>query len=104
MRGWAVILTGKVGGKERVAKLQPLLQDHTSVGSSKLGPTTLNAELADVTLAVLIRASGQKVADYGFPYLQAIPGLKTLPAPERLGFADAPSRQAAFKKWRDQKK
>jgi len=104
VRGWAVLLAGKVGGKESLVRLEPLLQDHTVVGTCKLSDSTLNAELGDVTLAVLIHASGQKEADYGFPYLQAIPGLKTLPSPERLGFADAPTRQAAFKKWQDMRK
>jgi hypothetical protein len=104
VRGWAVILAGKVGDKDAAARLEPLLADHTVVGTSKLGEAALTAELADVTLAVLIRANGQKEADYGFPYSQAIPGLKTLPAPERLGFSDLPTRQAAFKKWENRKK
>jgi hypothetical protein len=100
-RGWALLVAGQLGGKEQAARLKPLLDDTTAVGERKLGPTTLRAEVRDVALVAVIRLAGRQPADYGFPYLQAIPGLKTLPTPACLGFADAATREAAFKKWKE---
>jgi len=100
-RGLAAILAGQVGGKEVIGRLEPLLSDTATLGTFKLGPTTLKTELRDVVLAVLVQASGQKADEYGYPYLQAVPGLKALPSPERLGFADANAQAAALKKWQD---
>jgi hypothetical protein len=99
VRAWAAYGVGKFGSKEMAARLEPLLADHTSVGTTKLGNSVLKAELRDVVLAVLIHSSGQKESEYGFPYPMAIPGLKCLPAPDRLGFVDEATREAAFKKW-----
>jgi hypothetical protein len=101
MRSWAVLLAGKVGGKEVIGKLGPLLSDSAAVGSFSLGSTKLTTEVRDVALAALVQASGRKLEEFGFPYSQAVPGLKTLPSPDRLGFADAAARQAALKKWQD---
>jgi hypothetical protein len=100
-RGWALLLAGQVGGKEHAARLEPLLADTTAVGQKALGPTTLRAEVRDVALAAVIRLAGRQPADYDFPYLQALPGIKTLSTPACLGFADAATRDAAFKKWKD---
>jgi hypothetical protein len=100
-RGWALLLAARVGSKEHAAKLKPLLADTTLIGRKMLGSTTLRAEVRDAALAAVIQLSGRRPADYDFPYLKAVPGLKTLPAPACLGFADAASRDAAFKKWKE---
>ncbi len=100
-RGWALLVAGQFGTKEHAGRLEPLLGDTTAVGSKSLGPTTLRAEVRDVALAAVIRLAGRQPADYGFPYLQALPGIKTLPTPACLGFADAAGRDAAFKKWKE---
>jgi hypothetical protein len=71
------------------------------VGSAVIRQKKLTAQLRDVALVVLVRLTGQQPADYGFPYLQAVPGLKTLPSPDRLGFAGDPDREAALKKWKE---
>lgn len=101
VRSWALLLASKVGGKEVSARLEPLLGESTSVGTFNLGNTKLTTELRDVALAAVVQARGGQVAVYGFPYLHAVPGLKSLPSPDRLGFADAASRQAAFQRWKD---
>jgi hypothetical protein len=99
-RGWALLVVGQLGTKY-AGRLEPLLADTTAVGQKSLGPTTLRAEVRDVALAAVIRLAGRQPADFGFPYLQALPGIKTLPTPACLGFADAAGRDAAFKKWKD---
>jgi hypothetical protein len=101
VRAWAVLVVGQAGGKQALPLLEPLLKDATAIGKFRLGKTELKTELRDVVLAALIRASAQKTDAYPFPYFQAIPGIKTLPSPEKLGFVDNPSREAALKKWRD---
>ncbi len=100
-RGWALLVVANLGGKGHAAQLEPLLADTTAVGQRTLGSATLRAEVRDVALAAVIRLDGKQPVDYGFPYLQALPGLKTLPTPACLGFADVASREAAFKKWKE---
>ncbi len=100
-RALAILMLARLGDPADVAMLSPLLSDRTAVGSITLGPIKLNAELADVALAAILHLKGESLAEYGFPYFQAVPGLKTLPSAERLGFTDTASRTAAFKKWQD---
>jgi hypothetical protein len=101
VRGRALLTVAQVGSRQAAARLAPLLEDETPVGDRKLGNATLHAQVRDVTLAVVIRLSGAQVADFGFPYLQAVPGVKDPPSPACLGFATPAERQAAFKKWKD---
>lgn len=99
VRAAALVSVGQVGSKEHLPRIEPLLKDTTAVGTRSLGKTTLRAELRDLALAASIQLSGRKVTDFGFPYLEAIPGLASVPAPACLGFADAASRDTAFRKW-----
>lgn len=100
-RGLALLLAGRIGDRDLVPKLAPLLEDTTSVGTRSLGSVQLTAQVRDVALAALVQMSGQKAEDYGFPYLQTVPGLKSLPAPVCLGFAKPADRDAALKKWKE---
>jgi hypothetical protein len=99
-RGLGLLVVARTGDKEVSARIEPLLEDTSVVGTKTLGSSTLNTELRDVALAVLVQLNGQKWADYGFPYMQAVPGLKTLPAPNCLGFPNVAAREAALKKWK----
>jgi hypothetical protein len=101
VRGRALLTLGQVGSRAVVPRLGPLLEDETPVGDRKLGNTMLHAQVRDVALAVVSRLSGAEVADFGFPYLQAVPGIKDPPAPACLGFATPAERQTAFGKWKD---
>jgi hypothetical protein len=103
-RAHAVRLLGLVGERSDVAILTPLLTDKTAVGTVTFGTTRLSTELGDVALAAILHLRGEKLADYGFTYTRIVPGQKTLPSPERLGFADAATRTAAFAKWREKMK
>jgi hypothetical protein len=61
---------------------------------------TIHAELRDVVLVGLVSASGQNLADYGFPYFQLIPGIKPADvSPSCMGFPSGTEREAALKKW-----
>ncbi len=100
VRGWALLALGQVGGKEHCSAVKELLQDQTAVGTFRLGKQTLHTELRDVALATAIRLSRGQREKYGFPYWQALPGVEEVPQPSCLGFADAASREAAFRKWK----
>jgi len=102
-RALCVLFIAKLGDPKDADALGPILADKAAVGTVTVGGQKLTAELGDVALAAVIHLKGESPADYGFPYWQAVPGLKTLPSPERLGFADAAGRDAAFKKWREKK-
>lgn len=101
IRSWAVLVLTQSNPKEARPVLESLLNDQTPVGTFKLGSTELKTELRDVALAALIQATGQKLESYPIPYFQAIPGLKGLPAPQKLGYPDGNIRETALKKWRD---
>jgi hypothetical protein len=99
-RASALVLLASVGGKGVRPRLEALLNDTTPVGTKVLRGTTLSAQVRDVALAALVHRSGRDGADFGFPYLKAVPGLKALPEPACLGFATDAERDAALKKWR----
>lgn len=100
-RGTAMFFLADFGTKEDIAGLEALLDDTTSVGSTGFNFTTVNAEVRDVALAVLIHSAGQSLADYGFPYFQTFPGVKlTTSWPGSVGFGSPAGREAALKKWK----
>lgn len=103
VRAQAFLALARLGDASDIPTLTPLLGDKAPVGSVTVVNQRITAELGDVALAALIHLRGGTPADYGFPYYQAIPGIKTLPSPERLGFVDAASRAAALAKWRAMK-
>jgi hypothetical protein len=96
----AIFFIGDVGTKEDVAKLEPLLKETTGVGTCGINSITIHAELRDVALATMVHASGENLADYGFPYFRIIVGIKPWDTSAGcLGFASAADREAALKKW-----
>ncbi len=99
-RGTAIFIVAELGTKEDVARLEPLLKDSTNCGACGINSTTIQSEIRDVTLAALLFANGQNLADYGFPYFRLIPGIKPTDAPPScMGFATNAEREAAVKKW-----
>ena len=99
LRASAILVVARLGTRDDVAPLRPLLNDTTAVGMATVGGTRLNAELGDVALAAMLQLQGEKLEDYGFPHARVVPGLKALPAPERLGFIDAAGRKTARERW-----
>jgi hypothetical protein len=99
VRARALLTLAQIGGKKDLAAVAPLLENTSFVGERKVGKLTLRTELRDVALGASLRLSGGCLADGGFPYLELLPGLETVPAPTCLGFPDAASRAAAFQKF-----
>ena len=57
----------RLGGKEHIKSLVPVLADEADLGSLRVGDgPTLAFQIRDVALAVSIRLAGQKPADFGF--------------------------------------
>jgi hypothetical protein len=101
-RSVAMFFIAEFGAKTDVARLEPLLKETAKVGSCGINSITIHAELRDVALAALIFASGQSLADYGFPYFRIVVGIKPSDtSPGCMGFANAADRDAAQKKWRE---
>lgn len=101
-RGTAMFFLADFGSKDDIARLESLLDDTTSVGSTGFNFTTVHAEVRDVALAVLLHTGGQSLADYGYPYYQTFPGVKlTTSWPGSAGFSSAAGREAAQKKWKE---
>jgi hypothetical protein len=99
-RANAIFFIGDICEKGDLAKLEPLLKDTAGCGDCGINSTMLHAEVRDVALAVLIHKSGEKLADYGFPYFQIVPGADPFQsAPCYMGFPGATERDAALKKW-----
>jgi hypothetical protein len=101
VRGRALLTLALLGSRDYLARLEPFLTDETPVGDRKLGNGKLHAQVRDVALAVTVRLNGGDISDFGFPYMDAIPGYKLPPSPTCLGFATDAQRQNAFKRWKD---
>lgn len=114
MRQYALLVVGKFGGPDEVARLEPLLNDQAvcaqqqiavQTGGAKNGPPNPNnvknevieTQIRDVALAVMLHLSGQKLADFGFERAQ--PNGTILFNTATLGFAKPDDREAALAKW-----
>jgi hypothetical protein len=104
-RATAIIVVGRLGTKDHIDKLKPILSDPTAVGQSAFNQVRINTQLRDVALAMSILLSGQQPLDYEFPYLQAMQQFVRgnmsgfYYSPHYLGFSDDAGRDKAFKKW-----
>jgi len=98
---YAMITVGRFGGEEHVRLLTPLLENKTvchrwsNRALKKEG--TINVEVRDAALVVLLRLKGKDPAEYGFKLLQDNP--ETLYYVYTFGFVDDEEREAAHAKW-----
>lgn len=100
--GMAVIAVGKLGTKDDVSLLEPLLTNNTillNVNFNKPGTT----EVRDVALGMMVHLSGQSIRDYGFEFFRGNNNEQAYFAPVYFAFADQNKRDAAIKKWNDWK-
>jgi len=89
----------KLGGKEHIAKLEPLLEDKSVVATSTFGNgKPLTTQLRDVAIGVSVQLAGQKLVDFGFDTRfanQANLGY------HYYGFPDDKARNEAHAKWKE---
>jgi hypothetical protein len=99
MLQYAVLALGKLGSREHVADLEPLLQNETVCANQEVEDQDVQTQVRDVALAALVRLTGQQPREYGF--LRAQDNSMILFNTPSLGFAEPSQREAALKKWRD---
>jgi hypothetical protein len=96
----AVLAVGKLGTREDIALLEPILKDRTGCGSFGTGGVTGTTELGDVALASLVRLSGHTLKEYGFPAGNLDEWTLQVHGPPILGFPSDKERNAAKQKWK----
>jgi len=98
---YAIITLGRFGGDEHVRLLTPLLENKTvchrwsNRALKKEG--TINVEVRDAALVVLLRLTGKDPKKYGFRLLKEHP--ETLYYVYTFGFVNDKEREAAHAKW-----
>lgn len=96
---YAILALGKLGGREHLAALEPLLKDERPIGVPDRGGRESDTQVRDVALAAMIHLTGQPLSDYGFS--RAKSNAMILFNTNTLGFNDPSAREAALRKWRD---
>jgi hypothetical protein len=95
---FAILAIGKLGSREHIAALKPLLKDDRPIDPADRGGQKSDTQIRDVALAAMIHLSGQKLADFGFAHAKSHAFL--LFNTTSLGFNDPSARTEALKKWR----
>lgn len=89
----------KLGSKEDIPKLEPLMQDKTVVTTVNFGNgKPLTVQLRDVAMGVALQLAGQKLADFGFDN-RFVGGAST--SYLYYGFPDDKTRDEAIAKWKE---
>jgi hypothetical protein len=109
-RATALLALGKLGTKDNLKDIEPLLKDETALGTMRFiqrdqqqqVTKQVTTQMRDVALASMIMLSGQNVQNYDFPYLK----MNNLPQNQYLsyncfGFSDNGQREAALKKFQE---
>lgn len=109
-RGQALCVLPRLNANDKVAKLQTLFSDTTTVANSTRNTVKFTTQLRDVALAMSIILSGDDIAAYPFPMLKQqasqVQAWKNNPtaayySPYYMGFTDDKERAAAFKMWEE---
>jgi len=98
---YAIITVGRFGGEKDVERLKPLLKNktvcHTWSNPALKKNGTIQVQVRDAALAVLLRMTGKDPGKFGFKLLQENP--ETLYYVYTFGFIDDKEREAAHAKW-----
>jgi hypothetical protein len=90
---------GRLGDKNLLPKLEPLIDDTTQVQQFAFNQMRGWVQVGDVALAMAVHLSGQKPADYGYDAVRQNPNW--IHSYYYLGFENDQKRAAAKKKWKD---
>lgn len=69
-RAQTALLLTRVGTKEHIKLMEPLLEDKAVIGNFGINNKMAQVQMRDVALAVCIKLSGQKMSDYPFDVMQ----------------------------------
>ncbi len=94
----ALLLIGKLGGKEHIALLEPLLNDEFLCYDSGGPANRVQTQIRDIALCTSIKLAGQDPKKFGFDLWLDTPQFPNL---HTFGFTKSEDRTAAFKKWQD---
>ena len=101
VRANVMTVLGRLGDKEHMSILEPLIADPTTVQQFAFNRVKGVVQIGDVALAMCIHLSGQKPGDYGYEAIAQNPNW--VHAYYYLGFETDEKRAAAKKKWQDWK-
>lgn len=99
VRQMAILAIGKLGQREHIAVLEPLLSDAASCNPNPdEAKTPYRSEIRDVALCAIIHLHGRKPKDFGFEKIQPHP--QTLFNQNSMGFESPAQRTAAVACWK----
>src|SRR5207237_7662347 len=101
--GMAIVAVGRLGTKEHLGLLEPLLTNNTVLLNVNFNNKPGTTEVRDVALAMMVHLTGQPIKDYGYEFFRGTNNDVVYMAPVYLAFADPAKRDAAFKKWQEWK-
>jgi len=99
VRQMVILAIGKLGGKEHVSALEPLLKDTSSCNPNPdEAKTPYRCEIRDVALCAIMHLHDRNPKDFGFEKIQNHP--QTLFNQNSMGFDSDQQRAAAVAKWK----
>ena len=99
VRQMAILAIGKLGQREHIPLLEPLLSDTASCNPNpEEAKTPYRCEIRDVALCAMIHLYGRKPKEFGFEKIQPHP--QTLFNQNSMGFDSAAQRTAAVARWK----
>ena len=101
-RAQTALLLTKVGSKEHIKDMEPLLDDKTIIGNFGINNKMGQVQMRDVALAVCIKLSGQKMSAYPFDVMQGSDDNLYM-SYIYCAFSNDEKREAAHKQYRDWK-
>jgi hypothetical protein len=99
-RAQTALLLAKVGAKEHLKDIEPLLEDKTVIGNFGINNKRGTVQLRDIALAVSVKLQGQKMADYDFDMMQGTEELIHM-SYIYCAFTTDAKREAAHKKYKE---
>lgn len=98
-RSYALLSAVKLFGKDDIKKLEPLMDDKTIIGRIGVANADpITTEIRDIALGIVVQATGQNMAEYGFDRFRATSGITT--SYSYYGMTEK-KREAGFQKWKD---
>ncbi len=99
-RAQTALLLARIGTKEHLPDIEPLLADKTVVGSFGINNVQGQVQLRDIALAVSIKLTGQKMSEYDFDVMKGNEELIHM-SYIYCAFSSDAKRDAAHKKYKD---
>ena len=98
-RGVACSLIGRLGTRENIPDIAPLLSDSAHMNNFQVRPREMGTvQVRDVALAILVHLTGQSHKEYGFGFATAGQAFQ-VGSTYNMGFLAEDKRLEALKKW-----